>query len=74
MPVWWRRAKFSSSRAARERKIEHKVPTLTAAAIDDSRGLDDSRHRDSRCEIAIQATKGISIKSLWSREDLDRLF
>ena len=38
MPIWWRRAKFSNSRAARERKIEHKVPTLTAAAIDDVAG------------------------------------
>src|SRR5260370_19464331 len=24
-PIWWRRAKFSSRRAARERKIEHRV-------------------------------------------------
>jgi hypothetical protein len=25
-PIWWRRAKFSSSSAARERNIEEKVP------------------------------------------------
>src|SRR5215813_12226889 len=25
MPIWWRRARFSSSRAARERKIEDRV-------------------------------------------------
>src|SRR5262245_51140248 len=25
MPIWWRRARFSSSRAARERKIENRV-------------------------------------------------
>jgi hypothetical protein len=27
-PIWWRRARFSSTRAARERKIEHRVARI----------------------------------------------
>jgi hypothetical protein len=32
-PIWWRSARFSNSRAARERKIEHKVAKRVAKEI-----------------------------------------
>jgi hypothetical protein len=32
-PIWWRRAKFSNSRAARERKIEDKVARSVVRGI-----------------------------------------